>query len=234
MFSFSNEIILVFSLFLTYGGVLACFRLLGREGLFAWSVSATIFANIEVLVLVRAFGMEMTLGNVLFASTFLVTDIASEHYGKRDAEKIVNSGIFASLFFITASFLWFLYSPSENDKSLPLVKSLFSSTPRVVFSGFAVYAIVQVLDVFIYHKIWSATEKKSGSRSSFLWLRNNLSTFVSQIVNAFLFNFAAFYGTYDTGTLLRISFSTLAVYAVTTVADTPFVYLSRKISRAGR
>ncbi len=48
-----------------------------------WTVLATIAANIEVLIMVTAFGMEMTLGNILFASTFLVTDILSELYGKK-------------------------------------------------------------------------------------------------------------------------------------------------------
>lgn len=88
-----NELMLVVSLLLAFGGVLAWFALLGKTGLMGWTVLATIAANIEVLILVEAFGMEQTLGNMLFASSFLVTDILSELYGKRDAQRAVNLGI---------------------------------------------------------------------------------------------------------------------------------------------
>ena len=56
------------------------YRLFGKNGLLAFNVMATLLANIEVLLVVRAFGIEMTLGNVLFASTFLITDILSENH----------------------------------------------------------------------------------------------------------------------------------------------------------
>ena len=69
-----NEWLLAGQVVLAYGAVVAAWRFFGRAGLYAWSVLATVAANIEVIAQVRAFGMDMTLGNVLFASTFLVTD----------------------------------------------------------------------------------------------------------------------------------------------------------------
>ena len=78
-----NEILLLVSLFLTFLTVVFLFWLFQEQGLYLWTVLATIAANIEVLIMVNAFGMEMTLGNILFASTFLVTDILSELYGKK-------------------------------------------------------------------------------------------------------------------------------------------------------
>ena len=74
----TNELLLILSLLLIYSALLLFYYLFGKDGLYAWTVIATIAANIEVLILVDAFGMEMTLGNILFASTFLVTDIISE------------------------------------------------------------------------------------------------------------------------------------------------------------
>ena len=79
----SNELLLIITLIVEYSAVVLMYKYLGRDGLYLWTVLATITANIEVLILVKAFGMEMTLGNVLFATTFLVTDIASEIYGKK-------------------------------------------------------------------------------------------------------------------------------------------------------
>lgn len=78
-----NEILLLISLVITYAAVLALFALFKEQGLYLWTVIATIAANVEVLIVINAFGMEMTLGNILFASTFLVTDILSELYGKK-------------------------------------------------------------------------------------------------------------------------------------------------------
>ena len=80
---FQNEIILLLSVVVLFGGLVATFRFFGKDGIYCWNVICTIAANIEVLILVDAFGMEMTLGNVIFASTFLATDICSELYGKK-------------------------------------------------------------------------------------------------------------------------------------------------------
>ena len=67
-----NELLLIGSILVIYGSLLIMFRIFGKQGLYCFTVLATIAANIEVLIVVRAFGMTMTLGNVLFASTFLV------------------------------------------------------------------------------------------------------------------------------------------------------------------
>ena len=65
----TNEILLIATVVVLYGAILLWYRLFGTNGLMAFNVLATIAANIEVLILVDAFGMEMTLGNILFAST---------------------------------------------------------------------------------------------------------------------------------------------------------------------
>ena len=117
-----NEILLVLSLLVIYGSVLLVYRLFGKSGLYCFTAIATITANIEVLIMVDAFGMEQTLGNILFASTFLVTDIISEVDGKKAAQKAVNIGIFTSVFFIVVSQSWLLYRPSASDWAQPAIK----------------------------------------------------------------------------------------------------------------
>lgn len=79
----SNEILLILSIFIIYGSVIVMYKLFGKQGLFCFTSIATIAANIEVLIMVKAFGMVMTLGNVLFASTFLITDIVSEYMERK-------------------------------------------------------------------------------------------------------------------------------------------------------
>ena len=225
----TNELLLILSLLITYSAVLAVFYIFRELGLFLWTIVATIAANIEVLIIVNAFGMEMTLGNILFASTFLVTDILSELYGKKTAQKAVWLGIATSVIFILISQSWLLYTPNENDFAMPAMKTIFSNTPRLMLVGIAVYVIVQLFDVWLYHKWWHFTSEKTGNSHGFLWLRNNGSTLISQLLNAVLFTWGAFYGVHGTKTLISIAVSSYLIFIITSLADTPFVYLARRM-----
>ena len=224
-----NELLLAGSVVFIFGATLLAYKFFGKNGLYCMSAIATVLANIEVVVLVNAFGMEQTLGNVLFASTFLVTDILSECEGKRAANKAVWLGVFSSLFFLLLSQSWLLYVPSENDFVHDSIRNVFSNTPRMIIASLVVYAISQLFDVWLYHKWWAFTEKKFGDKRRFLWLRNNGSTLISQIVNTLLFTFFAFWGTYDTKTLISIFLSSYVIYIFTSLLDTPAVYIARKI-----
>lgn len=222
-----NELLLIISLPLIYGSVLAAYKFFGKTGLFAWTVFATITANLEVLLLVDAFGIEQTLGNVLFASTFLVTDILSEKYGKKDAQVAVDLGVATSVGFIVLSRLWLCYTPAVNDWAMPSFQTIFTNTPRVMLASVLVFAIVQRFDVWLYHKWWDYSKRKFGDNKRFLWLRNNGSTMVSQLLNTVLYTFGAFGGLYELPTLISICISSYAVFFVTSLADTPFVYWAR-------
>lgn len=225
----SNELIIVLSLILTYASVLIFYKFLGESGLYAWTVIAIIAANIEVLILINAFGMEQTLGNILFASTFLVTDILSEIYGKKAANHAVKISVFTNIAFILISQSWFLYTPSANDWAATSIQSVFSNTPRLMIVGVAVYGIAQAFDVWFYHFIWEKTTAKLGDSKRGLWIRNNGSTLVSQMLNTVLFTLGAFIGVYDVDTLVAIMFSSYVIFIVTSLLDTPAVYLARKM-----
>lgn len=226
-----NEIILILSLLVTYLGVLVFYKTLGKIGLYAWIAIATISANIEVMMLVDAFGMEQTLGNILFASTFLATDILSEVEGKKAANKAVKIGIMTSIAFVLITQSWFFYTPNANDWASESIRTVFSNTPRMMLVGVVVYGIAQAFDVWFYHYIWDKTTKKFGNTKQGLWLRNNGSTLVSQGINTILFTLGAFFGIYDTPTLVAIMFSTYVIYFATSLLDTPAVYLARKLAQ---
>ncbi len=224
-----NECLLIGSLIFIFGSALLAYRFFGKAGLYCVSAIATVLANIEVVILIRAFGMEQTLGNVLFAVTFLVTDILSECEGRKEANKAVGLGVLASVFFLVLSQSWQLYVPSENDTMQKAVAEVFSNTPRMILASLAVYTVSQLFDVWIYHKWWAFTEKRFGSRRKFLWLRNNGSTLVSQIINTLLFTLLAFWGTYDIPTLWSVFASSYVIYFFVALLDTPAVYLGRRI-----
>lgn len=225
-----NEILLIVSLVLIYSSVLLFFRFFGNSGLYCWTVFANITANIEVLLMINAFGMEQTLGNILFASSFLVTDILSETAGKKEAQKAVNIGICTSICFILLSQSWLHYVPSTSDWARGAFETIFSNTPRLLLASLLVYAISQRFDVWAYHQWWKFTNKKFGDSRKFLWLRNNGSTLISQLLNTVLYTFGAFLGMYTFDVLVSICLSSYVIFIFTSLLDTPFVYLARRIA----
>ncbi len=224
-----NEILIILSFVIIYGGVVAFYRFFGKNGLLAFNVLATLLANIEVLLLVRAFGIEMTLGNVLFASTFLITDVLSENHSRRDANRAVILSTLCSVVFIALSQLWLLYTPSGNDWASGAFRTIFSSTPRIVCASLSVYLISQLADVWLYHRWWDWCKKRFGDSKRGLWIRNNGATITAQLINTLLYTTFAFYGTYEMRTLASIFLSSYIIYIILSLLDTPFVYWCRKI-----
>lgn len=224
-----NELLLIASLVIEFGAVLIAYRMFGRSGLFAMTAFCTIAANIEVMILVHAFGIDQTLGNILFAASFVITDILSENEGKEFANKAVNLGIFISILFIVVSQSWLLYMPATEDAVMPAIEAVFSNTPRIMLVSIAVYAITQRFDVWLYHKWWELTTRRCGESRRFLWIRNNGSTLISQALNAVLFTFGAFAGTYSLPVLWSIFVSSYVIFIVTSICDTAVVYIARHI-----
>ena len=228
-----NELLLIGSVVVIYGIVLIAYRLFGKSGMYAMTVLATVFANIEVLLLIDAFGMEQTLGNVMFASTYLVTDILSENESKQAAAKAVWLGVFTSVVMLCFTQYWMLYSLSGVDWAGEHIKAVFSTTPRMMAASFAGYVISQRFDVWMYHRWWDFTTKRFGDSKRFLWLRNNVSTMISQAINTVIFTCIAFAGWYETEALIGIMLSSYIIYIFTSLLDTPAVYFARYMKERG-
>ncbi|MGL5962755.1 MAG: queuosine precursor transporter [Cetobacterium sp.] len=223
-----NEFLLIMSLVCFYSMVLILYKFLGKIGIFVWVAIASIMANIEVGVLIDAFGMKQTLGNVLFATTFLASDILSENHGKKTANMSVTIGILANLIFVVIT--KFYYQFQSDEHYLELLKEAFNTTPRFMVAGAIVYVVAQYLDVFLYHFIWDKTSKKFGyEKSSFkgLWIRNNLSTLFSQFVNSFLFTFLAFGNVLGYKELISMAISSYFIFVATSLLDTPILYFCK-------
>ena len=224
-----NELLLIGSVIIIYGVVLLSYRLFGKSGLYVMTALTTVFANIEVLMLVDAFGMEQTLGNVMFASTYLITDILSENEGKKSASRAVWLGVFTSVVMLIFTQYWLLYSPAAGDWASGAINTIFSTTPRLLLASFIGYVVSQRFDVWLYHKWWDFTTKKFGDEKRFLWVRNNFSTLISQMINTVIFTSIAFAGWYDIKTLLSIMLSSYIIFIFTSLLDTPIVYMARAL-----
>ncbi|MEO9513447.1 MAG: queuosine precursor transporter [Flavobacteriaceae bacterium] len=171
---------------------------------------------------------EVSVGILPYPLTFLITDLISEIFGKKKANQIVVAGIFASFFSLgivyTAGAVQATdWSPVSNE----MFQSVFGNTIVAVFASMMAYLLAQFVDIQIYH-FW-----KKLTKGKYLWLRNNFSTFSSQLIDTFtvvllLCSFgeipwSLFYGLVISGFVFKIFIAAL---------DTPllylFVYLLRK------
>ena len=222
----SNELIFLLSVLVYLGCVVLFYKLFGKNGLYAFSVFGTILGNIAVCKCVDIFGLSTTAGNVLYASTFLVTDILSENYGKKEAQKAVKYSLATMILWIVGTQLLLWFTPNANDMVSSSMEGLFALVPRVTIASVVGYICSQSLDVVLYHAIW----KKSGGGKEKMWLRNNGGTLISQAIDTVIFTFLAFWGTYPTDVFVSILLTTYLFKASVALLDTPFAYLARRIT----
>lgn len=221
-----NELIFIITVLVYIGSVLVLYKLFGKNGLFAYAVFATLLGNIAVCKCVDLFGLSTTAGNVLYASTFLVTDILSEKYGKQDAKKAVKYSFSIMVLWLIGTQMILLFTPNVNDYINDSLSVVFGLVPRVTIASLIGFVCSQNIDVLLYHFIW----KKTGEDKKMLWLRNNGSTLISQAVDTIIFTFLAFWGTYPNDVFFSILITTYVFKAIVAVIDTPFIYIARKIT----
>lgn len=218
-----NEIILIVEIVLMFAALLAFKKVFGKAGLFLWIGLASVLANVQVVKSIDVFGISATVGNVMFASVFLATDLLRECYGKAEAKKGVYIGVASILLYLACTQLTVFYIPSDFDISQDAMQTLFALSPRVCGASLLMFTVANLLDVAAYDRLHSAF---NGEK---LWLRNNVSTILCNCLENFGFTFLAFYGWYSMEDLLMIAVSTCVIEIGIALCDTPFLYLGRKI-----
>src|SRR6056297_1164683 len=144
----SNEILWIGFALLDLTAVLLAFRFFGKAGLLAMIVFSLLTCNIQVIKTVQLFGITTTLGNVLYASVFLTTDILGEFYGKNAARQGVLLG-FSALILVTVYMQIALYfTPASNDFAQPHLQAIFGFMPRIAVGSMLAYLISQ------WHDVW--------------------------------------------------------------------------------
>lgn len=218
-----NELLGLAELVLVFAGVVLSKKFFGRHGLIAWVAIAGVLANIQVAKSITIFGLDATLGNVMFASSFLATDILSECYGKKYAKKAVIMGICAILLFVGITQLSLVFIPSEFDVMNATMTEFFQISARTMGASVLMYGIANAVDVVIFDKLKKATHGK------YMWLRNNISTILCNGLENYGFIFLAFYGVLETEALLPIALTTTVIEIAIALLDTPFLYIAKRI-----
>ncbi len=215
-----NIILGIISVFVTFGLTVISEKLFKKEGLYAWISSATIIANIIICKSIDLLSFKVNLGNVLFASSFLATDIMNEKYGKEESKKAIMLAVFSQIVFIISTQIALLYKPNDIDFAQSSMKTIFSINLRVSISSIFMYYVSNMFDIYLYEKI----KKKFPNK---LWLRNNVSTMISNSLENYLFGILAFTGVYNLTTILELTTVASILEIIIAALDTPFLYLSK-------
>lgn len=215
-----NNVILFGEIVAIFGLLLACYRFFGKIGAMAWVGMATILANVITAKNADIFGLSTAIGTVMFASTFLATDILTEYHSAKDAKTAVYIGLFADVLLILSTQIALRYRPSAIDYADGAMQTLFALNLRISLASMVMYFVANIADVHLFERM----KEKSGGRR--LWLRNNVATILCNCLENFGFIALAFAGIYDGETILTIALSTSAVEAFVAICDTPFIYLA--------
>lgn len=173
---------------------------------------------------IRVFGIrlfELSVGILPYPITFLITDIISEIYGKNKANQVVVAGIFASFFSI--AILWvageapaIVNSPIDDQT----FHQVFALSPLAVLASMIAYLTAQFIDIRIYH-FWKAL-----THGKHLWLRNNFSTFASQIIDSTtVILLLCLFGVLPWNLFWGLVISSVLFKVMIAAIDTPFLYL---------
>lgn len=209
------------------GSIILCFvavvlmeKFFKKEGSFVWISIATIIANILVCKTVHILGLVSSLGNIMFASNFLATDIISEKYGKQYSKKAIMLGFVSAIIFVVTTQIGLLFIPDETDLVQESMQTLFAINLRTSIASLTMYFISNMFDVWLFDKLKEKFPKK-------LWLRNNIATIVANCSENFFFAFLAFGGVMDMGTILSIAITGSILETLIAICDTPFLYWAK-------
>ncbi len=223
LFTFNNLLWLVFAL-VALSLTVVVFRFFGREGLYALVVGALIIANIQVTKTVVLFGLTATLGNVLYGTVFLATDVLTELYGVKEARRCVWLGLAVVVLMVLWMQFALWFRPGPEDLAHGAMSTIFGLIPRVAAGSLVAYIVSQHHDIIAF-SFW---RRKTGGR--LLWVRNCASTMVSQAIDTVLFCFIALWGLYDLSTWFQILATTYVLKWAVAVLDTPFMYLAVRLT----
>jgi len=226
--SLNTFVVWLIMLLFCFSSILVFLKLFGYAGLYVYSALAVIIGNIQVLKTVDFFysSEPVALGTVLFASTFLCTDILSEHFGKEKARKNVLIGFTGFLFMTIIMLITIGFKPSVSDWVQDSLENVFTPMSRFFIASMIAYLASQYFDVWIYSLI------KNITKNRYLWLRNNLSTILSSLVDNTIFSLLAWIILNPNpetlyNVIMIYIFGTYILRILIAFVDTPFMYFSK-------
>lgn len=213
----SNEILFALSVIMVFCGLVLANRFFGKAGLFGWAALVPVLANILTAKQITIFGVEATLGTILFSSVFLCSDVLSELYGKKEARKAALIGAVAIMGYMVATQTALAFTPNDLDYVHGAMKEVFSLSLRISLASLVCFLLSNLADVYLFGWL-------KQKHPNHLWIRNNVSTLTCNALENFVMMFLAFYGVYSLRDCVVIATATSCIEVVVGLIDTPFLY----------
>jgi uncharacterized integral membrane protein (TIGR00697 family) len=228
VFLANQDLLWLVTLVLDLSLTVLMFRLFGRDGLLGCIVLAILLANLQGPKLTEILGFQTSLGVIFYSGIFFATDLLSEKYGRAEAGKAVLIGFCVSCIIVLMLSMALMFQPTSQPGTAEFSQRIHTSfenildfTPRFVFGSLLAYLVSQSLDVWLFHWL---KQKTNGRR---LWLRNNLSTMISQLVDTLLYSFVVWWGVVDLQTAIQLGLVKYGFKVAIAAIDTPFIYWAR-------
>jgi uncharacterized integral membrane protein (TIGR00697 family) len=182
-------------------------------------ITLLIVANIVSAKVIDLWGVILPAAVIGYPLTYLLTDAISELYGEARARQVVYAGFWANLLMLAFVQATIWLPPAAFWPHQSSYEAVMSSSVRMVVASMLSYIAAQMADVKVFHLI----KRKTGERH--FWLRKNVSTALSQMLDTSLFILVAFYGTMPNGALLQMIVYQYLVKTAIAMIDTPLSYL---------
>lgn len=161
-------------------------------------------------------GIHFPCSNIIFALlTFPMTDVISEIWGKKYAAITVWMACVAQAIFIAMVQISIVLPYPDFWTQQTAYATTLSVGPKVILANLVAFMTSQLWDVYIYCYL------KQLCRGRWLWLRNNVSTFSSQMINSTFFISIVFW---DSGKIIELLMGSLLLKWLIALIDTPIVY----------
>lgn len=174
---------------------------------------------------IGGYSFMISMGEIPFPITFILTDLLNEYYGKQVARRVTMIGFFmtALAFILVSAATYVPWAPVAFDATWQGVKpaaydQVFASTPHFQLASMAAYLSAQFIDIGVFHALRRITNEKH------LWLRATGSTVVSQLVDTIVVIFIAFGGAMSMGKIVSMIVSSYIVKVTVAIAMTPLIY----------
>ena len=167
------------------------YRFFGKYGLYCAVILGIVLGNLQggKISQLDLFGYELnvSMGAILYSGIYFATDLLNEKYGKTEANRAVMLGFVANIAVMLTLVLSTQFLPSDLTGSAAEVHYAISTlayySPIFIIGSLTAYLVSQRFDVWFFHWL------KNRTNGQKLWLRNNLSTMVSQLIDTLIYQF---------------------------------------------
>ena len=226
----NQELLWLLTVVYDLGLAILLYRFFGKYGLYTAVVLGIILGNLQggKVSELELFGYSFTasMGAILYSGIYFATDVLNEKYGREEANRAVLLGFVANVAVMITLLISIQFRPSDITGSAlevhNAIATLAGYSPIFVIGSLTAYLISQTFDVWFFHKIRSYTGESK------LWLRNNLSTITSQLLDTMIYQFTWVMAGMDLKTAFLIAVTKYIFKVFIAGIDTIFIYWVRK------